>query len=109
MIVAERAQAHDLDATIGLDREVGFDSEADLDARGILRIKAHGVDAADLRSPRVAHAGPGLNATCEGEIGAIGVRRAADGAANGEDNADQQGGGDNNEKADESLFAFRFH
>jgi hypothetical protein len=109
MIIAERAHAHDFDAAIGFDWEVGLDFEDDLDTRGVLGIDADAIDAADFGSSGVADAGTGLDTAGEGHKCVVGVSGAAECAANGEDSADQDGGGNDNEKTDERLFTFRIH
>jgi hypothetical protein len=109
VIVAERAQAHDFDVTVGFDGEIGLDPEGDLDAGGILRINADVVDAPDLGTSRVTNAGAGLDTSSEWEIGAISVRGSSEGAANGKNGTNQNSGGDDNEQTDKRLFAFRIH
>src|SRR5229473_6532026 len=48
MIVAEGTHAHDLDVTVGLDRQLGLHGEGDFDARGILGIDAEALNTSDL-------------------------------------------------------------
>src|SRR5882724_10920432 len=67
VIVAEGTHAHDLDAAIGFNREIGLDFEGDFDTRGILGIDADTVHAPDFGSSGVADAGAGLNATSESD------------------------------------------
>src|SRR5712675_2956928 len=67
VIVAERAHAHDFDAAIGFNREIGLDFEGDFDAGGILRIDTDAIHATDFRPSGVADAGAGLNATSESD------------------------------------------
>src|SRR6266478_6074989 len=109
VIVAEWAHAHDFDAAIGFNGEIGLDFEGDFDAGGILRIDADTVHAPDFGSSGVADAGAGLNATSESDKCMVGVSGAAEGATDGENCADQDRGGNENEKTDERLFAFRIH
>src|SRR6266403_4668986 len=67
VIVTEGAHAHDFDAAIGFNGEIGLDLEGDFDARGILRIDADAIHATDFRPSGVADAGAGLNATSESD------------------------------------------
>src|SRR6266436_1388448 len=67
VIVAERAQAHDFDAAVGFNREIGLDFEGDFDTRGVLGIDADTVHAPDFGSSGVADARAGLNATSESD------------------------------------------
>src|SRR6266849_8561673 len=109
VIVAERTHAHDFDAAIGSDGEIGLDFESDFDSRRILGIDTDAIHATDFGSSGVTDAGAGLDAASEGEKCVVRVGGAAKGAANGENGADQDSSGNDNEKTDERLFAFRIH
>jgi hypothetical protein len=109
VIVAQRAQAHDFDAAIGFNGEIGLDFEGDLNAGGILRVDTDVVHATDFGSSGVADAGTGLDTPSEGDRCMEGVSGAAKSAADGENGANQDGSGNDNEKTDERLFAFRTH
>src|SRR5258706_10205555 len=109
MIVAKRAHAHDFDVAVGFNGEIGLDFENDFDAGGILRIDADSVDAANFGTSGVADARTGLDTSGKGKKRVICVGGASESAANGENGADQDGGGNDDEQTDKCLFAFRIH
>src|SRR5712672_2571270 len=77
VIVTEGAHAHDFDAAIGFDREIGLDFEGDFDAGWILLIDTDAIHATDFRPSGVADAGARLNTTGEGKKGVESVSGAA--------------------------------
>src|SRR5258707_14363857 len=67
VIVTEWAHAHDFDAAIGFNGEIGLDFERDFDAGGILRIDADAIHATDFGPSGIADAGARLNTASEGD------------------------------------------
>src|SRR4029077_3663260 len=68
VVVSQGAHAHDLDAAVDFDRNVGLNAEDDVETTGVLTVQLHAVDAAHFGSSGVSYGRPRLKASREEKI-----------------------------------------
>jgi hypothetical protein len=109
VIVAERAQAHDLHLAVRFHEQIGLDAEREIDVGRILWINAQTLYSPDLGTSRIPDRRARFQPARELKVSVVSLGLATKGPIDRENSHEQNASGNQYKQSNKRLFGFWAH